>query len=538
MDEDELHNSPIQYVPPSPPAVDHSVSPLAAAATHAYDSSYAIDSGIATPADVSTYHEQQKVEHERVEGGAAQQLLDDKEALNVAAPGNVAAAAPISRAETLSQFEVQKREEARRRQQEAEETKKRQEAEMFEKARVLRMKLEAEEKSRKEADELARKQEEATRLELLAKQKATMEQFERQKVETAKRAEEERIAELKRAEAEAFAKLELAKQKKNEEERLKREDALRRQKEEEAARDEKLRKQKDAMAKFEEQQMLKQMSEPAREAYLANQRAIEEAARKKAEEEEAARKKIEEEEEAARRKIQEAEEARLRAIQQEKEAAERALAEKELAQKKAVAEAEAEQRRRETAAIETRNKALPVAPAPDASNLTTKRSFAKEATRAPTLPAPAVTPSAAPQSLEEEMELAVQKALERRKTFSQLATLDSDALRNDLLTLMASEEAKSRADHAARSRSIDEARSAGAAAGQTIALSFAPTLNNRDPLNRTRSGFGQPVNGKPANGRMSMSVDRPPMQSMGMSDNGGKRSKKDEAGCCKGCSIM
>ncbi|TPX54834.1 hypothetical protein PhCBS80983_g05710 [Powellomyces hirtus] len=476
QDDNDHHafmSEPIQYMPPATPLRKSKSLDKDGQRRAMKDAAGTTDSGLATPVDNNMDH---RLDHTDTEQ-----------------PEFIPGVTNASRAQNLNQFEIQKREEARQKALEADEAKKRHEAEMFEKARVLRQKLEAEERLRKENEERARKEEDAARQQVLAKQKAKMDEFEQQKRDAARRAEEARIQALKAKEQEAFRKLELAKQKTLQEEKARREEAERKTNEEHLARAEKLRKQEEAMARFEEERRVKQMSESDRRAYLARKEAEAAAIRQRQDEERQRLAAIEQ---------QQAEEARAQEEARRKAEAERLEAERlanlppldapQPQQQQQHVEQEDEdpvdeearlatQRSREALLAKVADRAklesMRVQAEAEANNRAAEQTAAESQARfqremeaaqqegitiAPKAPSPRknVTPETMEertirerqeeQLAEEEAARALQNALERKKTVKDMANLDADAWRADLLDLMAAEEAKSRADQANR----------------------------------------------------------------------------------------
>ncbi|KAJ3270285.1 hypothetical protein HDV01_000400 [Terramyces sp. JEL0728] len=264
----------------------------------------------------------------------------------------------VDRSATMAAFEIKKKQQLEEKRLEAERLQKEQEVIAFEKARILKEKVEREaaEKKRLEEEELQRK--ELERQEKLRKQKEQMERFEREKQEAARIAEEE---ELKRKELErqeklqkqkeqmerferekqealrlkeiedtrvkkeqeeiAFEKARLLKEKVEREAEEKRQEEIRLQKEAELERIQKLSKQQNALEKFEEEQRFKKMSDGEKAAYLAKK---EEEARI-AEEKRIAQEKAEREaEEKARKEAEAAEKARLAQLAEQARLAEQA----------------------------------------------------------------------------------------------------------------------------------------------------------------------------------------------------------------------
>eukprot|EP00842_Homolaphlyctis_polyrhiza_P000950 jgi/Hompol1/1856/HPOL_004880-RA len=159
------------------------------------------------------------------------------------------------RAKLVEDLEQRKLDELNRIKQEHEEAVKKQEADVFEKARLLKEKLDREEAERREREIAAREQDEQARIALLARQETVLSQFEREKQDVLRKAEEERQSAILAQEREAFAKLELAKKLKADSERERVESEEQRRREEDAAREAKLRKQREALERFEEEQL-------------------------------------------------------------------------------------------------------------------------------------------------------------------------------------------------------------------------------------------------------------------------------------------
>ncbi|KAJ3219279.1 hypothetical protein HDU67_001898 [Dinochytrium kinnereticum] len=316
----------------------------------------------------------------------------------------------------VAEFERIKKEQELKKIQEAKEALKKQEQEAFEKARILKEKLEAEAAAKKAAEDAKRKDEELARQARLAEQNKRMEEFEKQKQKEKAELEAVRVAEEKRKEAEAFAKLEELKRKTAEEEARKKALEDEKRKEEERSREEKLKKQKDAMEKFEEERRLKLMSPAEREAFLERKAAEE---RRKEEErlaKEAEEKRKQEEERLAKEAAERAiEEARLA-----KEAAERAIETERLAKEAAVRAAEEERVAKEKAAAAAALKAQEKIP--EVEELI-----------------------AAIQNIDGSTDIKANP-----KTASLVEPLNEAALRADLEKLIAEEEAKSRQTTATR----------------------------------------------------------------------------------------
>ncbi|KAJ3172923.1 hypothetical protein HDU88_004377 [Geranomyces variabilis] len=606
-DDDAFVPEPIKYVPPSAAAASASPAVSPSAPSSAAVSSPAavpatgpIDSGVATPVDRKSLTENNTTYNEGGEDDVSPPTddipappLPDKDSVSPQpqAISTTTTAGTPTRAATLSQFESQKIAEARQRSAEAELAKQRHEAEMFEKARVLRLKLQQEENLRREAEDAARREEEAARQQVLAKQKAKMAEFEQQKKEAAARADEQRKAELKAKEQEAFAKLELAKQKTQQEEKARREEAERKLQAEHLARAEKLRKQEEAMARFEEERRVKQMSEPARAAYLAK-KAKEAAAIQKAQDEErerlAAIEKAKADEEA--RILEESRAREAAAAAAAEEAADRArlaslpvpvagvdkplpaLGEKSLpafpnisqpseeldehldeatrlARQKsrdALLAAVAERARLEAVRVrqesEARNAAAAQTEQESAARIQREMDAALRENGGSERGGSGTGPKIRyldPETLEEraarekqeqiqaerEAEEALKHALERKKTVKELADLDADAWRADLMQLMAAEEANSRADQAKRVGGNAGVLPKDADVASTLSVPRLSSVSARP------AAVGRP---SMAIGRQSMSVER--AQAFQQQQNGARPAKKSGGGCS--CTIQ
>lgn len=162
-----------------------------------------------------------------------------------------------TRKEMLDAFEVKKSETLKQREIEAAAAVKESEAIAFEKARILKKTLEAEEQAKKVAESLAAKEADRKREEMIALQKKQTDAFEQQKMESLRRVSLEKEAQLAKAEAEAFAKLDLLKKVKEQEDAQKQRLEETKRAEEERLREEKLRRQCEQLAKFEEERRLK-----------------------------------------------------------------------------------------------------------------------------------------------------------------------------------------------------------------------------------------------------------------------------------------
>ena len=162
-----------------------------------------------------------------------------------------------TRKEMLDAFEVKKSETLKQREIEAAAAVKESEAIAFEKARILKKTLEAEDQAKKVAEALAAKEADCKREEMIILQKKQTDAFEQQKMESLRRVSLEKEAQLAKAEAEAFAKLKLLKKIKEQEDVKKQSLEEAKRAEQERLREEKLRRQCEQLAKFEEEQRLK-----------------------------------------------------------------------------------------------------------------------------------------------------------------------------------------------------------------------------------------------------------------------------------------
>lgn len=199
------------------------------------------------------------------------------ESADVPEPDGLSLQSPnLAQQNALATFEAQQEAERRKKIEDATKVMEGREKEVFDMAERAKAIVETAERRRSAEQQRRRQEDEQRRADQLKQQEATMRRFEEKKQEGERRLREQREEELRKREAVAFARQETAKTKLLEDDRQRKAEEEARLEKEALLQKRQLEKQAAAMAKFEEQQRLKKMTEEERKAYLA-EKALKEA---------------------------------------------------------------------------------------------------------------------------------------------------------------------------------------------------------------------------------------------------------------------